>query len=403
MYNHNDYDEDEYEDINEEVEMDQEGDKVEKEDELAEAVDKGGRCEVKELYHVLVDKKTNKYQWMDLKPPVSETAADKLKTKKEREAYAIVDYQVFNEIENEWSTSKLFINNKKLQNVLQKALEGYPGLTQHEMSSFCPPYLPFFHRWSWFMEQIEKESDEQILGYLHLLRDIIKPSLEPSFAEFEKFKQTGHISFENLDLIFNPGDLAFFSACGFHSAGVIRRGQYGVNRCGDRYFDVSVDVVDWDGRRCGLLAAQWKIYDYQGLRALTALDVAPLSGHPDKEQICASLIQRGRIFEKYRGQHFMAYTNEQEEVVNERTIVDARAYHKYGPIGFPAFANLSEIGHLTWEQSMNRYSSNPPKQDGSPMELDLSPMTDEQCMLAVSTVKSFNIETKKWRKFYNYL
>jgi DNA replication protein DnaC len=32
------------------------------------------------------------------------------------------------------------------------------------------------------------------------------------------------------------------------------------------------------------------------------------------------------------------------------------------------------------------------------MEVDLTPLTDEQCMLTVPTVKCFNIETKKWDK-----
>jgi hypothetical protein len=45
---------------------------------------------------------------------------------------------------------------------------------------------------------------------------------------------------------------------------------------------------------------------------------------------------------------------------------------------------------------MNRYSSTVPIAAGSPMQVDLTPMTDEQCLMTLHYVKCFNIEKKKW-------
>jgi hypothetical protein len=165
-----------------------------------------------------------------------------------------------------------------------------------------------------------------------------------------------------------------------------------------------LDVVDWDGRRCGLQSHRSVVWEYEGLRALGALQVSPFETHPDKDDIKKELIACGRVFEKLRGQFFMAYTDEHEERLNERTMIDARTYHKFSipnqfgsRDGFPYFANLAETGRLSWAQSMNRYSST--VEDEATMDVDLSPLTDEQCLLCVPTVKCFNIETKKWGKY----
>ena len=191
------------------------------------------------------------------------------------------------------------------------------------------------------------------------------------------------------------------------------------------------DVVDFDGRKCGLLSRTVKITPYVGLRAFSALDVAPLEHFEDKATIRQELIGRGRLFENLRGQHFLAYSDKDAERMNERVIVDALAYHKFAVSSFETYTNLDEIGRLTWDQSMQRFSTMnngpephvqprqysrrrgrhqpPPPPDypvpppdevtEEPIEIDLTPLTDEQCLLCVHTVKSFDIEGKKWGMF----
>jgi hypothetical protein len=152
--------------------------------------------------------------------------------------------------------------------------------------------------------------------------------------------------------------------------------------------------VEWDGRRCGLCPQVWTVVEYSGLCALTALAVSPLRELPDESNIRESVIERGRIYEKLRGHHFLAYTNKHEERVNQRVVIDARAYHKFEACRFPAYASLDEIHGLSWAQSMNRYSSTLPSASSSSVGIDLSPMTDEQCLLAQPKARCFNIEKK---------
>jgi hypothetical protein len=347
------------------------------------------------VFYAPVPGKPDKFHWVDEKP-VDETT-ESSKTKKEREAYAILKYR--KQVDGQdWPTSYIHINNPKVQPVLEQVLEGYPGLTQYELKTFSSPFLPFFHRWDRFTAELANATDPEIRKYLQLLADTLTDQLQNTLDTSEDIRSSGHVGFNKLELAFYPGTLAYRSSNGLRAAGVYRKGSYGYDRQGNKYFDAHVDVVDWDGRRCGLLSQTWRVYEYAGLRALTALSISPLDSHPDKEQIRAFLIERGRIFEKLRGQLFMAFTNEQEEIVNRRTVIDARAFHKHGPEGFPAFASLSESGHLTWAQSMNRYSSNPQTREDSPMIVDMAQLTDEQCMLTVATVKCYGIESKKWDK-----
>lgn len=117
--------------------------KSQQEIDLNGAIEKGGRCESKYLYHVPVKKQPGNFEWDERKPADSEIA-DRWEAKKERDIYAVVEFQKF--VDDEWVTSHLQINSVRIQKVLEEVLEGYPGLTQYELSSFAPPYLPFFHR-----------------------------------------------------------------------------------------------------------------------------------------------------------------------------------------------------------------------------------------------------------------
>ncbi|KAF2645917.1 P-loop containing nucleoside triphosphate hydrolase protein [Massarina eburnea CBS 473.64] len=370
--------------------------------ELADAVEKGIKCEIRDIFYTPVESELGKFQWVDEKPSDS-GKVPAWQTRKEREAYAICKYNKRGEDDDEWGTSWIYINNGKVQSALKKVLEGYPGFTQHEMSKFMPPYLPFFHRWTEFTQYVDHESDEDVFHYLNLLRNMLLTQLEDTFTRGEEIERTGHVEWEHLDLALNPGDLAVYTSGGHRCVGVFRQGQYKDTDYGQMCFEASLDVVDWDGRRCGLLSLTVNVWQYAGLRAVTALQVSPLEAHPDRKSIETELIGRGRTFEKLRGQFFMAYSNEHDERLNERTMVDARAFYKYGPQDrygsrekFPHYAKLSEIGRLTWAQSMNRYSST--IDDEVDMEVDLSPLTEEQCLLCVPTVRCFNIETKNWEE-----
>ena len=102
-------------------------------------------------------------------------------------------------------------------------LEGYPGLTQHGLQMFAPPFLPFFHRWDEFLKHIEEETDEKTRHYLILLREMLSKELEVTFLRWQEIQKTGHIAFQDLQLAFDPAQIAVYVLNGTRSAGVIRK------------------------------------------------------------------------------------------------------------------------------------------------------------------------------------
>ncbi|RAR00801.1 P-loop containing nucleoside triphosphate hydrolase protein [Stemphylium lycopersici] len=386
-------------------------------DDLPEAVEKGDCCNRKDIYRVPTPQDPKKFHWVDEKPSHYGVVGDKSRTKKAREAFAVNIYHKFIDSADEWQIHEIKVNSKLLRVVLGAVLEGYPGLTQHSLESFSPPFLPFIHRWQALLDYKNNlDADSETKRHLELFQEVLEPILKESFDKIQAVEATGHAAFEDLNLIYIPAMMVLEHAT--DSVGIVRNCQFQVPPCGPTFWRVGVDVVDWDGRRCGLLAQEIRVYEYAGLRALTALEASPLEGLPEEDVVRKRLISRGRIFEKLRGHFFKAFTNEHEERVNDRVIIDARAYHKYGPSfresnnaspycpphphhdrsEFPNYAKLSEIGQLTWVQSMNRYSSAVTDTSGKPMEIDLTPMTDDQCLLAVHYVKCFNIEKKRFEK-----
>ncbi|KAI8942807.1 hypothetical protein NX059_000850 [Plenodomus lindquistii] len=388
-------------------------------EDLEEAVLKGERCGSKDVYRVPREDDPDKFHWVEEQPLQYGSTTEPGKTKKAREAFAINVYRRYNEMKEEWYVSELRLNSALLQTALETVLEGYPGLTQHELKSFAPPFLPFLHRWDAlkrFTEELDVESEMK--QHLLLLQNILGELLKASFSTLSETADNGHIGFEDLRLLYVPGTILIRMEP--LSAGILRSQQLRRHEeYGDSY-ELYVDVLDWNGRFCGLMTQVWKLDAYHGLRALTALAVAPLGSSSDQNAIRNTLVERGRLFEKFRGQSFKAFTSHYEERVNERVIIDARTYYKFDRAA-PKFADLTETGQLTWEQSMSRHAPGmpvhpamlPPHPGMMPPlpgmeflpdprdnhvndEPPPPPMTEEQCLLAVGTVPGFLIQKKKW-------
>ena len=369
-------------------------DEVEKDD-LEDAAPIGSRCDNKDVFRVPQQDDPEKFQWTEEKPLKFGVVSDVSKTKKARETFAINVFHRFNEVTEEWFVGEVRINSTLLHSVLEKVLEGYPGVTQHDLKSFAPPFLPLFHRWQNLLDYADSlDASSETAQHVTLLEQVMEPLMKASFTAMRDVEQTGHVAFQHLNLLFVPGTILVKRD--ETSAGVLRSCQV-IAQSGERpYYDIRVDMVDWDGRQCGLLPQLWLLRDYHGLREIGTLDVAPLARLPNKPIVLKQLIERGRKFEKLRGQFFLAFTDESVERVNERMIVDAKAYYKHHVSHYPVYASLSEIGHLTWAQSMARYSAGMPMMPGAPVAEDKPPMTDEQCLLTMPTVNCFNIDKKKW-------
>lgn len=189
---------------------------------LNQAANKGVQCEIKDMFHVEW-KQPGLFRWEDEKPVYPGEAEDVGHGECDRVKSAISKYNKYDRVKKEWFTWEISLHNSEIGSALKQVLEGYPGQTQHGLSIFTPPFLPFFHRWGDFANYIDNEADEHAFHYLDLLRKVLLPELEEVFDKWTTIKRTGHIEHKDLKLAFNPGELAVYVLDGIRSVGVMRK------------------------------------------------------------------------------------------------------------------------------------------------------------------------------------
>lgn len=266
----------------------------------------GETCEMKDLYASGKSICKCCISWED-KKPWNDNSTQARKVRDERDAFAIIRRQ-FPYESDMWETASIDINSAHIKLALSKVLEGYLNVKPKAPSlSFDRPFTPFCHRWERLVEVQENERDPKIREHLSLLRQTLEAELKESFCAMKDFQDTGYVTFERLPLFFVPGEVVLKSADGLVSAGVLRDVTKSETRSGKKYFEFKVMVVDWDGRKCGVLLQDWDLYEFQGPRLLRTLKISLLKIQPDHLTIQSNLVERGKKFEELRGQHIKFY------------------------------------------------------------------------------------------------
>jgi hypothetical protein len=255
-------------------------------------------CEIKHLYASLKSACECCVSWQEENPFKED---EKAKNKNTYEQYAIVLRQRAHGGHDIWKVESLDINSPLIKGVLNKVFADYPGLDlQVPKLSFSQPFVPLVHRWG---RCIEQQKDNNTNQHMELFKNALEDELGDSIKACDHLKATGNILFSHLPLAFIPGETVIRSKNGVLSAGTLTSCET-IKENSTQYAVFDVEVVDWNGKMCGFDEARWWVREYNGHRPLIKLDIFPLHLHPDKEALESKLVERGRLFERYRGQHF---------------------------------------------------------------------------------------------------
>ncbi|KAK0711900.1 P-loop containing nucleoside triphosphate hydrolase protein [Lasiosphaeris hirsuta] len=320
-----------------------------------------------------------------------------------------------------WRTVNFTINSPDMRALMAKALEDYQDLDlELERWTFCPPFMPIVHRWGRFQELHREVSDASPDSpdspgaakkeAVDDLMDFLTPLLAPSVDALGDTRLSGLISWNSIWQIFPPGELVMTKLYGVEVVcRVVEHKEW------PGAYEVTMEYLDWNGGQCGFTSTKRNISAYQGITHVTSLPVYPLSFAEDSEAIKRALTHRGRHFEALRGYHFRTYSghrilinsNDQRPAAG-RVVIDAYSYYRSNNLVQPELKWLT--GSSTKSFAEPKKTQDDQNQDGmvavgpKPVSADrfedLTPLSDEECLLATPWVIGLDLKNKEWGRFF---
>ncbi|KUL87578.1 hypothetical protein ZTR_04635 [Talaromyces verruculosus] len=329
--------------------------------------------------------------------------------------YAIVhrQFKKGTGIDQHWETQSIEIQSKRLRNCLDAVFQDYINWNSGpEPYTFQPPFQQFFHRWKELKAAYASHSDELALEEMKILLKYLIPRMDPFKRALEEIERVNTVSFEDLWLIFPPGELVVSD----------NKGTICISRVRDGYQDVSqnnyvleMEQIDWNGRCCGFLRTVGVLKKFSGPCRISSLAIHPLRFTSDKKNIEAIALARGKKFEALRGfsvrkcigKKYVSVRNEEELVVEKmgrpvsgRVIIDAYAFYTRQDVTLPSIREDPERTPSSPSSTSENADDQPRRRPAeTERKEDLRTLTDLECMLAVPRVRDFDLMTKQWCEF----
>ncbi|UKZ54076.1 hypothetical protein TrVGV298_007881 [Trichoderma virens] len=339
-----------------------------------------------------------------------------------------------------WNTESFTINSPFMRKILLEVLENYQDLDLDcENWTFRPPYIPLVHRWQRLQDFCQRTLDPALSKAGQELIEFLLPIVGPSVNSLVQTRLTGKVEFDHLWQIFPPGELVMTKMYGQDAiCRVLKHHLVEKSFSCPAYWVIDMEYVDWNGDRCGYSTMKTKIAGYDGYRRARLLPTWPISFDADPDAIKAKMTARGRQFEELRTYHFMQYegrkivtkgNTKEEEPASGRVVVDAFAYYASCKVVKPNLRPLESEEKLKSDDSsedddgykvQRRRRSDASNSSLSSEESiaieelkltvkssetkferkeDLTPLTDDQCLLCTPWVNGFDLKAKEWGLF----
>ncbi|KAJ2905296.1 P-loop containing nucleoside triphosphate hydrolase protein [Zalerion maritima] len=408
--------------------------KDEDEEKKEEKVVMGMTAEPKNLYQHI--DRYNKPYWSDKLPDDLVEAAENEETQK---FSILVRNKRSYDSRKTLEIDSIVVQSPLIKNLLRDVLESYPGVTTTlNRLSFAAPFRPFVHRWEEFSQACfdEEKYDAETRKHTKLLYDVLKEELKDVIACLEDYIKNKVVSYEHIWTIFLPESIVFSSRYGHPLAVKLTESAFTEHPKLGPCFMMQCVCVDYDGYKFGNTTSMLPILPFSGTIPITALDSFPMAFHEDAVSTTASLLERGRKFEKLAGTHYQTYSGNAIEMdpncgptlvnCDSRVVVDSTAYCKTNPEYKPQLKPLKKVEisldiHAKDDDDAGSFSfgrRKPPfdfdpygmpgaeemflnmQADGSASKRKHIALTEEQLILCTPMVRGFSLKEKKWLQFF---
>ena len=263
-------------------------------------------CEVKNLYK---SKSACEccISWVDRKPATDDPQKSR-QVREEHNGFALLDRKQPHGSSG-WTTHSIVINSPHIKARLAPIFQDYQGVNPYAISlEFKTPFIPLLHRREEIFQAERDETDGLARQHLALLRNFLKQELSDSERFLNQFKSTHLLEFQQIPLVFIPGEVIIKNKDGRVSAAILLQGsEESGHYCPQRSYELQVRYLQWNGKKCGYTTTRWEIDYFQGSQKLNDMPIFPLRIAPNRTGIEASLIDRGRKFHELCGQHLRQF------------------------------------------------------------------------------------------------
>ncbi|KAG9234677.1 P-loop containing nucleoside triphosphate hydrolase protein [Amylocarpus encephaloides] len=323
-----------------------------------------------------------------------------------------------------WITTSITIQDAAMRKVLTEVLNKYQDLDMElENWTFIPPFMPLVHRWDILKNFQSATMEDSLRRAASALLAFLSPIIASSIISLNATKKTGKVSFANVWQIFPPSAFVLTKFFGVDAiCRVLKYKKREADRHNPRGWVIDMEYVDWNGENSGYTTTTLTIWEYDGFRRVTSLPVFPISFLAEIEETKSAMMERGRKFERLRGYKFMISNGTkilletekpEQRPVAGNVCVDAYAYYRSCNIVKPVLRPLkpevdedsgedivedAELSDTPYDTNFTVAAVEVASTAKGPAERteDLSPLTEEQAMMATPWLKGFDLKSKDW-------
>jgi len=330
------------------------------------------------------------------------------------------------------------VQSPLLKQSLARVLHEYPGImTELERLEFNAPFECFVHRWDQLQAELRTlasrkdsapaliaESAETALSHLQLMCSTLESELGSTIREKRDLVSHGVMKFHKLWTLFEPGCLVYSKVDGHDRLYKFKTAKFDTANS-VKVYKMDCQYVDFDGTQFGFNKETINITEFKGTKNISKFEAYPLTFHPNPEEVKARMMDRGRLFEAYRGYHFVGYNGvalgkvhrgEQKYNVTSRIIIDAHSFSRYQSKVNLEFletpAVVEDVAVTTSDDETDEdcvmLDENAGKKK-APTPIGKRPtiaadsqflLTVEQQLIADAKVRGYSLRDKKWLNFF---
>ncbi|RDL38442.1 uncharacterized protein BP5553_02782 [Venustampulla echinocandica] len=222
--------------------------------------------------------------------------------------------------------TSLEIRSPHVKAALRKVIPLYPGVNLHanKVTIRGIPKCLFHYRQELGMyggTLKDQEAVKHLIFALRYMYDALRDEVSSYYNLMESPNIEPGLPFLNLWMAFRPGDHIYLKSNGVDRVYrflFMDRCECFNPHCRKSRWALSLEEIDYDGSDFGHTKVTSYIDPYQGHIPLKHLRAFPLQYHPNKHEITAAMIARGRKFIALRGVHYLGYDGVAEALSHTR-------------------------------------------------------------------------------------